>query len=91
VGTMNADNPWRVVETPCYPCSWKVVSDLYRPDNAPHNFFATRGGAQAEADRRNAARRAERDVRERENVQAWYPCCGAWWEDGCQCETEVGK
>ena len=18
-----------------------------------------------------------------------YPCCGAWWEDGCQCESDL--
>jgi hypothetical protein len=46
-------NNWRVVETPCFPNSWKVVNDHYRLDNAACNYFPTIVEAQAEADKRN--------------------------------------
>lgn len=48
-----AQNKWYVTETPCFPNSWKVVNDYYRPDNAACNYFPTHGEAQHEADERN--------------------------------------
>ncbi len=48
-----AQNKWYVTETACYPNSWKVVNDYYRPDNAGCNYFPTEGEAQHEADERN--------------------------------------
>ena len=42
---------WYVVETSCYPCSWKVTSDKYRQHNM--YFFRTEEEAVAFADRLN--------------------------------------
>ena len=57
---MEPDNPYIVVETPCYPCSWKVIRRSDFRSNGHHggsnwtsNFFRTRKEAQEEADKRN--------------------------------------
>ena len=46
-------NKWRVIETPCFPNSWKVVNDYYRPNNSFSEYFPSPEVARAEADRRN--------------------------------------
>jgi hypothetical protein len=46
-------NKWYVIETACYPDSYKVVNDYYRADNAACNYFPTQDKAQHEADERN--------------------------------------
>jgi len=47
---------WTVIETPCYPASWKVT--FFGPfgeqgSNATSNFFRSAAAAWAEAARRN--------------------------------------
>ena len=44
---------YKVIETPMYPCKFKVVNYKYREDNATCNFFRTREEAQKVADKRN--------------------------------------
>lgn len=47
-------NFWYVIETPCYPKSFKVQNDYYRPDNDSRHYFTSRELAQIEADKRNS-------------------------------------
>ena len=66
-----AQNKWRVIETPCFPNSWKVVNDYYRQDNATCNYFTTAIEAQTEADERN-----KREAAFDEAVEAINRTCG---------------
>jgi hypothetical protein len=36
---------WRVIETACFPNSWKIEAVGCRPDNSTSNFFPSRGAA----------------------------------------------
>lgn len=47
--------PWFVMETPCFPCAWRVTSTYYRTDNSDLHFFETEAEAKDEAQRRNEA------------------------------------
>lgn len=48
-------DPWEVVETPCFPNTWKVrPTHTYREDNLLSRFFDSKIAAQVEADRLNA-------------------------------------
>jgi len=54
-------NYWYVIETPCWPASWKVTCSgpWGREDfgsNDTSNFFRSAAKAQAEADKRNKQR-----------------------------------
>ena len=49
--------PYRVFETSCFPACWKVGRSE-DDDNATINYFAIKSDAEAEAERRNRARRA---------------------------------
>jgi hypothetical protein len=49
-----ASGRWMVVDTPCYPCAYKVIR-VGHPfaNNGTHNFFSKLTDAQKEAARRN--------------------------------------
>lgn len=53
---MPHDDPWYVIATTCYPCSWKIVPrHTYREDN--RHFYELRADAQRIADAWNKKHR----------------------------------
>ena len=52
-GHVMAANRWYVIETSCFPNSWKVANDYYRPNNSTSEYFPSYSKAQDEADERN--------------------------------------
>lgn len=49
-----ASETYRVIDTPCYPCRWKVESVQWPGrNNSFTEFFPDRGDAEREANRRN--------------------------------------
>ena len=44
---------WKVIETPCFPNAWKVVSSEYQHNNAGYLYHPTKEEAQKQADEFN--------------------------------------
>jgi hypothetical protein len=56
---------WYVIETPCYPCSFKVTFGQDEGSNLWYHFFRTKEEAQKEADERNRKERLEDALKRR--------------------------